>query len=368
MKKWTFFMLLIAVLLFGSVIGFNMYKQKMIAEYMANMPEPEFPVTVVDVEAVEWKPAIQAIGFIEPNQGVTLTAESSGVIDKIEFKSGETVTTGDMLVVLDTSVERANLASSVAKLPAAESKYKRYKGLLKKGSISREAYDDAEASYFSLKANIESLKATIDRREITAPFDGVVGIRDVYLGQYLQAGNKIVRLEDTSVMRLRFTIPQTDISLIRIDQPVNIQVDSYPEETFKGTISAIEPAVDHQSGLVQVQADIPNNGGKLRSGMFARADIVLPVIADQVVLPQTAITFNLYGDNVFIVSEVDGVKRVKQQVVSVGERRGSIAHILKGVKPGDTVVTSGQIRLSNEAKVKIVESDAITPPAETPML
>jgi len=368
MKKWTFFMLLIAVLLFGSVIGFNMYKQKMIAEYMANMPEPEFPVTVVDVEAVEWKPAIQAIGFIEPNQGVTLTAESSGVIDKIEFKSGETVTTGDMLVVLDTSVERANLASSQARLPAAESKYKRYKGLLKKGSISREAYDDAEASYFSLKADIESLKATIDRREITAPFDGVVGIRDVYLGQYLQAGNKIVRLEDTSVMRLRFTIPQTDISRIRIDQEVNIQVDSFPQENFKGTISAIEPAVDSQSGLVQVQADIPNNGGKLRSGMFARADIVLPVVADQVVLPQTAITFNLYGDNVYIVSEVDGVKRVKQQVVSVGERRGSIAHILKGVKPGDTVVTSGQIRLSNEAKVKIVESDAITPPAETPML
>lgn len=368
MKKWTFFMLLIAILLFGSVIGFNWVKQKKIAEFMANMPEPEFPVTVVNVEPVDWKPSIQAIGFIEPNQGVTINAESSGVIDRIEFKSGEAVTKGDMLVTLDTAVERANLASSQAKLPAAESKYKRYKGLLKKGSISREAYDDAEAEFFSLKANIESLKATIDRREITAPFDGIVGIRDVYLGQYLQAGNKIVRLEDTSVMRLRFTVPQTEISRIHIDQMVNIQVDSYPTETFKGSISAIEPAVDYQSGLVQVQADIPNNGGKLRSGMFARADIVLPEIADQVVLPQTAISFNLYGDNVFIVSEVDGVKRVKQQVITVGERSGSIAHIIKGVKAGDTVVTSGQIRLSNDAKVKIVESDATTPPKETPML
>lgn len=361
-------MLLIAVLLFGSVIGFNLFKQKKIAEYMANMPEPVFPVTVVDVESVDWKPTIHAIGFIEPYLGVTLTAESNGVIDNIKFESGDTVKSGNMLVVLDTAVERANLASSQAKLPAAESKYKRYKGLLKKGSISREAYDDAEASYFSLKADIQSLMASIDRREIEAPFDGVVGIRDVYLGQYLQAGTKIVRLEDTSVMRLRFTVPQTDISLIHIDQKVNIKVDSYPEDTFEASISAIEPAVDYQSGLVQVQADIPNNGGKLRSGMFARANIILPTIADQVVLPQTAITFTLYGDSVYLVSDIDGEKRVKQEVITVGERSGSIAHILKGVKSGDQIVTSGQVRLSNNAKVKIVESDAITPPEETPML
>ncbi len=149
---------------------------------------------------------------------------------------------------------------------------------------------------------------------------------------------------------------------------MNIKVDSYPEDTFEASISAIEPAVDYQSGLVQVQADIPNNGGKLRSGMFARANIILPTIADQVVLPQTAITFTLYGDSVYLVSDIDGEKRVKQEVITVGERSGSIAHILKGVKSGDQIVTSGQVRLSNNAKVKIVESDAITPPEETPML
>ena len=367
MKKWIV-MLLITLLLFGSVIGFNMFKQKKIAEYMANMPEPEFPVTVVEVKAEDWVPSIQAIGFIEPNQGVTLTAESNGVIDKIQFESGDTVKAGQKLVVLDTKVEQANLKSTKARLPAAEAKYKRYKGLYAKGSVSKEAFDDAEASYFSLQADIESLKASIERREITAPFDGVIGIRNVYLGQYLQPGTDIVRLEDTSVMRLRFTVPQTDISKIYIDQPINIYVDSYPQDTFKGSVSAIEPAVDNQSGLIQVQADIPNNGGKLRSGMFARADIILPTIKDQVVLPQTAISFNLYGDNVYIISEVDGEKRVKQQVVNVGERRRDIAHILKGVKAGELVVTSGQVRLSNGAKVKVVENDTLTPPAETPML
>lgn len=368
MKKWTFFMLLIAILLFGSVIGFNLFKQQKIAEYMANMPEPQFPVTIIEAESIDWVPTIQAIGFIEPNQGVTLTTESSGVINKIAFESGETVTANQKLVILDTDVEKANLDSAKARLPAAQAKYERYKGLFAKGSVSKESYDSAEADYSSLKADIAALKAAIDRREISAPFSGVVGIRNVFLGQYLQPGDDIVRLEDTSVMRLRFTVPQTDISRIYIGQEINIRVDAYAQDTFKGAISAIEPAVDNQSGLVQVQANIPNNGGKLRSGMFARADIILPTIKNQIALPQTAITFTLYGDNVFILTDVDGDLRVKQHVVNVGERRNDIAHILDGVKAGDKIVTSGQVRLSNDAKVKVVENDALTPPAETPML
>ncbi|MCK6265539.1 efflux RND transporter periplasmic adaptor subunit [Vibrio sp. ZSDE26] len=368
MKKWTFFMLLIAIVLFGSVIGFNLFKQQKIAEYLANRPEPEFPVTAVEVEAVNWVPVIEAIGFIEPNQGVTVANETNGVIDKITFESGTQVEEGQSLVLLDSDVEKANLKSAKARLPAAEAKYKRYQGLYKKGSISKEAYDEAEANFYSLSADLESLKASIDRREIKAPFSGVVGIRNVYLGQYLQAGTDIVRLEDTSVMRLRFTVPQTDISRIRIDQTVDIFVDAYPERPFKGSISAIEPAVSVQSGLIQVQADIPNSDGQLRSGMFARANIILPELENQVVLPQTAITYTLYGDNVYIVSEEDGEQRVKQHVVKVGERSESIAHVLDGVKVGDLVVTTGQVRLSNDAKVRVVESDATTPPAQTPML
>ncbi|WP_417870786.1 efflux RND transporter periplasmic adaptor subunit [Vibrio furnissii] len=368
MKKWTFFMILIVILLFGSVIGFNLFKQKKIAEYMANRPEAEFPITVTEVKPVDWIPVIEAIGFIEPNQGVTLTTETSGVIDQITFESGTQVTQDQPLVMLDSDVEKANLKSSQARLPAAKAKYERYKGLYAKGSISKESFDDAEANYYSLSADIESLKASIARREIKAPFAGVVGIRNVYLGQYLQPGTDIVRLEDTSVMRLRFTVPQTDISRISMGQDVNIFVDAYPATSFHGSITAIEPAVSVQSGLIQVQADIPNSDGKLRSGMFARASIILPKLENQVTLPQTAITFTLYGNNVFVVTEEDGVKRVQQHVVKVGERTKDIAHILDGVKAGDVVVTSGQVRLSNGAKVRIVESNATTPPAETPML
>ena len=369
MKKWTFFMLLISMLLFGSVIGFNEFKQHKIDEYFANPPEQEYPVTVTTAKADIWVPVIKAIGFIEPNQGVTLSNESSGVINNISFESGTKVKADQLLVELDSDVEKANLKSSQAKLPAAEAKYKRYQGLYKKGSISKERYDEAEADFFSLKADIESLIAAIERRQITAPFDGVVGIRNVFLGQYLQAGSDIVRLEDTSVMRLRFTVPQNEISRIRLKQPIDIFVDAYPEQPFVGSITAIEPAVSSQSGLIQVQADIPNSDGKLRSGMFARANIILPTLQNQITLPQTAITYTLYGDSVYIVSDEDGEKRVKQHVIKVGEREKDIAHILDGVKPGDTVVTSGQVRLSNHAKVKIIDDNsAITPPAETPML
>ncbi|MBL0612157.1 efflux RND transporter periplasmic adaptor subunit [Aeromonas jandaei] len=377
MKKWMAIMLLIAIALFGSVIGFNLFKQKMIAKYMANRPEPEFPVTAMVTKAQDWIPTIEAIGFIEPNQGVTLSTELAGTIDAITFESGKQVKADQLLLSLDSSVEKANLRASQAKLPAAKAKFDRFQNLYKTSSISKEQLDEAEAAYRSLEADIESLKATIARREVRAPFSGVVGLRNVFLGQYLQPGTDIVRLEDTSVMRLRFTVPQTDISKIKLGQIIKINVDAYPQTQFDGHITAIEPAVNYQSGLIQVQADIPNNDGQLRSGMFARASIILPTVKDQIVIPQTAISFTLYGQNVYVLKEGEEtdkegnkvkVLRAKQVVVKAGERRGNDVHVLSGIQAGDQIVLSGQVRLSNDTKVHVVENDALAVPAQTPML
>ncbi|WP_033138856.1 efflux RND transporter periplasmic adaptor subunit [Aeromonas finlandensis] len=377
MKKWMAIMLLIAIALFGSVIGFNLFKQKMIAQYMANRPEPEFPVTAMVTKAQDWVPTIEAIGFIEPNQGVTLSTELAGTIDAITFESGKPVKADQLLLSLDSTVERANLRASQAKLPAAKAKFDRFQNLYKTSSISKEQLDEAEAAYRSLEADIESLKATIARREVRAPFSGVVGLRNVFLGQYLQPGTDIVRLEDTSVMRLRFTVPQTDISKITLGQIIKINVDAYPQTQFDGHITAIEPAVNYQSGLIQVQADIPNNDGQLRSGMFARASIILPTVKDQIVIPQTAISFTLYGQNVYVLKEGEEtdkegnkvkVLRAKQVVVKAGERRGNDVHVLSGIQAGDQIVLSGQVRLSNDTKVHVVKNDALAVPAQTPML
>ena len=377
MKKWMAIMLLIAIALFGSVIGFNLFKQKMIAQYMANRPEPEFPVTAMVTKAQDWVPTIEAIGFIEPNQGVTLSTELAGTIDAITFESGKPVKAEQLLLSLDSTVERANLRASQAKLPAAKAKFERFQNLYKTSSISKEQLDEAEAAYRSLEADIGSLKATITRREVRAPFSGVVGLRNVFLGQYLQPGTDIVRLEDTSVMRLRFTVPQTDISKITLGQTIKINVDAYPQTQFDGHITAIEPAVNYQSGLIQVQADIPNNDGQLRSGMFARASIILPTVKDQIVIPQTAISFTLYGQNVYVLKEGEEtdkegnkvkVLRAKQVVVKAGERRGNDVHVLSGIKAGDQIVLSGQVSLSNGTKVRVVKNDALAVPAQTPML
>ncbi|WP_305813167.1 efflux RND transporter periplasmic adaptor subunit [Photobacterium leiognathi] len=367
MKKWIVVLLLV-LLLFGSVIGFNLFKEKKIAEYMANMPEPNYPVTSITTKGENWYPAIQAIGFIEPVQGVTLTSEASGVISKIAFESGQRVKAGQELVSINSNVEESSLQSTKAKLPAVEATYKRYQDLYRKGSVSKSSLDEAKANYRALVSQIKSLEESIQRRDIVAPFDGEVGLRNVYLGQYIQPGTQIVRLEDTRTMRFRFTVPQTDISKIQIGQTVDINVDAYQDIDFKGQITAIEPAVNTQTGLVQVQADIPNSGGKLRSGMFARARVILPTISNQIIVPQTAITYTLYGDTVYVLKEVDGKLRAIQTVVTTGQNHGNKVRILSGIKAGEQIVTTGQIRLSNKSLVHVVENDALKAPAVTPLL
>ena len=381
MKKWTAIMLLIALLIFGSVIGFNLFKNHMMAQHFAKMPIPTFPVSVQEAKASDWRPTIEAIGFIEPNQGLDISNETAGKVENIKFKSGQLVQKDDLLINLDAAVEIANLKASQGKMPATKANLERMRSLYAKGSVSKGDLDNADASYMELAGQIESLQATIDRMYIKAPFSGQVGIRNVYLGQYLQAGSNIVRLEDTSVMKIRFTIPQTDISKLKVEQELSIFVDAYPLKPFKGTISAIEPAVSAQSGVVQVQAAIPNSDGLLRSGMFAKVQVQLPVIPAQIAISQTAINFTLYGQTVFVVTEgkdeqgkplvdADGkpVLVANQVVVKVGERREDVAHILEGLKAGDKVVTAGQVRLSNGSHVKIIEDTLLAKPAKSPML
>ncbi|MEL6090272.1 efflux RND transporter periplasmic adaptor subunit [Plesiomonas shigelloides] len=368
MKKWVAGMLLLVIVLLGSVIGFNIFKQHMIANALANRPEPDYPVTAVDVKATNWTPTIEAIGFIDPNQGVNVSTQTAGLIKQINFQSGDKVQAGQVLVQLDDSVEVANLQASQAKLPAVRATYQRYLELSKTKFVSKSNLDEAKANYESLLAQIDSLKATIAHYKIRAPFSGIVGIRNVNLGQYLQPGTNIVRLEDVSVMKLRFTVPQTEISRIHTGQPIDIYVDAYPKVPFSGQITAIEPAVTAQSGLIEVQADIPNNDGRLRSGMFAQAKIILPTLKDQIVIPQTAVAFTLYGETVYVLKEKDGVLRAAQLTVKAGDRRGDSVHILDGLQAGERLVTTGQVRLSNDSKVHVVNDDPLVVPAQPPML
>lgn len=373
MKKWIASAIVLAILVFGSVIGFNMFKAEKIKEFLANRPIPEFSVTSQIINSEDWTPHLRAIGFIEPIQGVTIANEVSGKIVKINFISGQTLKEGHPLVYLDSEVEKANLKASKGRLTSVERNYKRMLSLFKKGSISQGKVDEAEAELLTLQGQIEGYEATISRRIIRAPFDGIAGLRNVFMGEYLKDGTDIVRLEDISRMRMRFTIPQNDLNKISIGQKMQIFVDAEAGKTFKGTISAIEPAVNYQSGVIQVQADIPNKEHHLRSGMFAKANIILPTINDQITVPETAINYTLYGETVYLISEQRSesgstFKQVEQKIVKLGKSKDGEIHVLSGIEAGDVIVTSGQVRLSNGAHVKIVESDILNKPAEIPAL
>jgi membrane fusion protein (multidrug efflux system) len=373
MKKWIASAIIIAILVFGSVIGFNMFKAKMITQYLASRPIPEFPVTTTTVKFEDWTPHLRAIGFIEPIQGVTIANEVAGKVVKINFESGQQLEKDDPILYLDSEVEKANLKSAKARLPAAKRNFERINSLFKSGSVSQGQVDEAEADYLALQGQIESYEATISLRTIRAPFSGIAGLRNVFLGEYLTSGSEIVRLENISRMRMRFTIAQNDLNKISIGQKMNVFVDAQPDTVFDGVISAIEPAVNYQSGVIQVQASIPNEAQALRSGMFAKANIILPTLEQQITVPETAINYTLYGKTVYVLNEQktesgQTFTEAKQTIVTVGESKEGQVHILSGLNEGDIVVTSGQVRLSNGSHVKVVESSALDIPSVLPAL
>lgn len=373
MKKWIASAIILAALIFGSVIGFNMFKEKKIHEYFASLPISVFPVTAMTIKAEDWIPNLRAIGFIEPVRGVVISNEVTGKVVKVNFESGQAMTQGDPIIYLDSSVERANLKSAKASLPSVERNFKRMNALLKKGAGSQAQVDDAKSSYLALLAEIESHQATINLRTIRAPFTGVAGLRNVFLGQYLQNGSNIVRLEDLSTMQLRFTVAQNDLNKVFIGQKVNLSVDAQPGIVFTGTISAIEPAVNYQSGLVQIQASIPNDKQLLRSGMFTKAEVILPTLKKQIAIPETSINYTLYGNTVYVLKEQkakDGSTflQANQEIVTLGDTKVGQVHVISGLNENDVVATSGQVRLNNGSRVKIVESHALDITSPLPSL
>ncbi|MGN1393272.1 MAG: efflux RND transporter periplasmic adaptor subunit, partial [Succinivibrionaceae bacterium] len=304
MKSWRIVVPSGVILLFGAVIGFNIYKNHMIQEYLANMGEVASPVITEVVKPSNWQSSITAIGYISPKQGLDVSTEVSGRIISINFRSGDLVNKGDVLVKLNSAEEEANLKATKAQVIAAHREYERKIILLKKGSVSQKDLDDAKASYEALLGNSENIQAKIDKMTIRAPFNGVLGIKEVDLGQYIQPGTPIVHLEDTSDMKVRFTIAQNLIDKLHIGQDILVSASSHPSNTFIGSISALDSLVDQKSGVIEVEAIIPNSGNNLISGTYAKVQVLLPIIENSIIVPETAIQFNLYGQSVYVVKKI----------------------------------------------------------------
>ncbi|TAN68209.1 MAG: efflux RND transporter periplasmic adaptor subunit, partial [Magnetospirillum sp.] len=313
---------------------------------------------------------VPAVGTLQAVNGVDIAGSMSGLVKEIAFQSGQEVRRGQLLLRLDTDVELGDLHSAEAELALARTSYDRSRALLRSDTVSVAAVEKTEAELKVRQAKVGGLQAQIAKKSVTAPFDGVLGVRRVDLGQYLQPGQVIVNLQDLSLMLCDFTVSQKDLAVVQVGQPVRMTSDAWPGQAFDGTIAAIEPLVDAKTGMMGVQAKFPNPDRRLRPGMFAKIEIVRPTGDRVVTVPTSAVSYNLHGDAVFVVrdgSAADGkpVKTVERAVVQLGDRRDGVVVVRQGIAVGDVVVTSGQVKLENGSLVQIAAEDPLKAPAKT---
>ncbi|MEO6758509.1 MAG: efflux RND transporter periplasmic adaptor subunit [Saprospiraceae bacterium] len=349
------------VLLLTLIFGLKMYFT--IQKY-ANFSMPPETVTSLLAEEEEWTPVLKAVGSAVAVQGVTVSTDQPGIVAKINFESGQSVKQGDLLVQIDTSQEEAQARSADAQMRLAQANLQRQENLLKSRVSSQSDYDSARAQFDEATARVQEMKASIDKKTIRAPFTGVLGIRMVNLGQYLESGAKVAPLQALDPIYVNFWMPQQSLGKINVGQGVAVTADGLPGKTFSGKINAIDSVVDEATRNVRVQATFTNTEGQLRPGMYVNAEVALADKNKYVILPATAIQYAPYGDTVYIVEDMKDAKGqtykgVRQQVVTVGESKGDRIAILTGVKAGEEVVTSGVFKLRQGGAVKI--NNAITP-------
>ena len=314
MKKKPFWKyLLFFVVLFGLFLavlfGFGFVKFTQIQGFIKLSKSGAFepPPTAVTTDLAkesEWQPTLESVGSITAVNGVTVSTDLAGIVREIAFESGSKVHAGDLLVRLDTTQEEAQLHQAEAQRDWAQVTLKRDKDLVEKHAISQSDYDNAEASYRQSKASVDQYNAVIARKTLRAAFDGVTGIRQVNLGQYLKEGDPVVTLQSFDPIYVNFSLPQQDFSKLAVGQPVALQVDAYGNRTFNGTITAINSLVDQATRNIQVQATLANSDLKLRPGMFAKVSVLMSETQNVVAIPATAIHYAPYGDSIFVVSEM----------------------------------------------------------------
>jgi membrane fusion protein (multidrug efflux system) len=356
-KRMT--LMLIVLLSFLASIGFVKYRQiqAAIAQSTSFQPPPEAVTTTVAGREL-WNSSLGAIGTVEAVQGVTVSADLPGVVERIAFDSGDRVERGDMLVRLDTRQEEAQLAAAAARRELARLNLERIGGLLEKGVTSRAEYDAAVAERDQAEAIVGEIHAIIGRKTIRAPFSGMLGIRAVDLGQYLTSGQPIVPLQSLDPIYVNFDVPQQDLRQVPVGATASVSADGVPEAAPAGRITAIDSIVDSSTRNIRVQAAFANPGLALRPGMFVRVGVVQDVGTPVIPIPASAIRYAPYGDSVFIVEEMEApgggsYRGVRQQFVRLGSARGDLTAILAGIEPGDEVVTSGVFKLRNGAAVEV---------------
>lgn len=364
---------LILTLLIVAGLGFVKFRQIQAAiAQSAAFQQPPDAVTTIVAQQEEWPATLAAIGSMAAVQGVTVAADLPGIVDRIAFDSGKFVRKGDVLVQLDTRQEQAQLTAAEAQRDLARVNFERMQALVEDGAVSRAEYDRAAAEYKQAEARIGEIQATIARKTIRAPFSGILGIRQVNLGQYLAGGDPIVPLQALDPIYVNFGVPQQDAVHIRPGRTVRVLAEDAAGVTFEGRVTAVNSVVDEATRNIQVQATLRNPKGALRPGMFVETQMTVGQSRSVITLPASAISYAPYGDSVFVVTDLKdqngaSYRGVRQQVVKLGGARGDQIAVLSGISPGEEVVTSGVFKLRNGSPVRV--NNEVQPgnsPAPTP--
>lgn len=350
MNKRVLLTIFVAVLVLAAIFGYKFYLNGKMAAAMAAMTPQAVTVSVTTAKAETWPHTLVAVGSLASYQGITVKTEMDGQVRKVLCVSGAQVAEGDLLVLVDTSIEEAELRGLEAQAKLAEISLARAKELRISGTNTVNDLDVAEATASQAAASVAQLKATIAKKRIVAPFSGRMGIVKVYEGQVLSKGDAIVVLEKVDPIYVDFSVSQQELARMAVGLPVSVTLDTYPGRAFAGKIAAISPRVNDATRSVDLRAVLENKDEALRPGMYGRVEIVFPSTENALVLPSAAVVHNPYGDTVYVVDEKSVAH---QRFVKAGLERGDLVMIVEGLKVGEKVVTSGQIKLRNGSLVRI---------------
>jgi membrane fusion protein (multidrug efflux system) len=359
MKKMVIYVLILFGIIFGIKIIHAIIRKY---EVDSRLRHSVTTISAMQVQPSTWQPTITAVGSSRTYKGVNVTTELGGMITAIKFTPGQYVKQGDLLVQLDISTDVAKLHALQAQALFAKITYERNLKQYKAGAISQETLAGDEAQYEATAADVVEQEATIEKKTIHAPFSGKLGISMVNLGQYINPGDTIVNLQTLSPIWVDFYLPQQQLRDVQLGEATTVTVDTYPGQHFSGKITTISPMVDADVRNVEVEATLPNQDQKILPGMFVNVSLNRGASRSYMTLPQTAISFNPYVDVVFVLKKTDKsidkqtIWQASQSIVTVGATRGEQISVLKGLKTGDMVVTSGQLKLTNGSMVVINNS------------
>lgn len=375
MTKRMVIMLVAVGVLFGGIFGYKAFTAHMMKKFMESAPMPPVVVSTVTAASETWQPQLKAAGSFRAVRGVDVAGEVSGIVRTVHFRSGDEIKAGEVLIQLNADADIAQLRALEAAAELAQTIYERDKKQLAAQAVSQATLDADAAELKSKKAQQAQQAALVEKKTLRAPFAGRLGISAVNPGQYVNPGDKLVTLQALDTLFVDFYLPQQELSRVSVRQTVVATIDTYPGKTFTGTITAINPTVDPQTRNFQVEAMIKNHRHELLPGMYGTVEVLAGSAQRYLTIPRTAVTFNPYGETVYIVEkkaaspDVKPVLSAKQTFVTIGPTRGDQVAILAGIKEGELVVTSGQLKLKSGSQVIIdnrvqPSSDADPRPAD----